>query len=226
MRVVTIKEGLGFKSIGVDLAEIRHPHEPPSHWEIRYHPLMAGERYFPGVSITTDREYAYLYTVIEPTHAMILTRLALDRLTKGVSALSYFGEDGQWKIDPDWRKAKVLIDKGATEMSVRYWPKFKKWVAIHGGPSFPSNEILIRTAPALAGPWSGPSVLYRIPDPARLGKNIFCYAAKEQHQFAADPATALVTYACNSLGDWKTLVTNMEIYHPLPIRLDLSRWLK
>jgi hypothetical protein len=109
-----------------------------------------------------------------------------------------------------------VIDAGATEMTVRYHPDLRRWVAVHGKSDSLGGEIGFHTAEHLEGPWSPWRSVFVAP---HHDKDIFCYAGKEHIEFA-EPGTMLVTYACNSF-DFGKLAGDMTIYRPQVIRLPL-----
>ncbi len=152
---------------------------------------------------------------------MLLARLPLTGLA--ASHLEYLDQNNQWKLGFAPERAFVVMDKGASESSVRYHPDSKIWVAISGEPLFVSNKIVARTAPNLAGPWSAMQTVYEIKElvPSTPGwdKDTFCYAKKEHIEFAQD-ASLFITYVCNSY-QFSKLVSNMSLYRPQPVRVRL-----
>ena len=210
----------GFHGIGVTLARIRNPSEDPARWTIDYLRVASSTTVAPGVAAMVKREYVYLFAVLDDaahkTQPLILTRVAVDRLDDPASTIEYLAKDGSWKRGLNYKDARIVIDAGATEMSIRYHPELRRWVAIQGKSASLAGEIGFRTSERLDGPWSPWRSLFV--QPSRR-KDIFCYAAKEHIEFAG-PGTALVTYACN-LFDFGKLATDMTIYRPQVIRLPL-----
>ena len=148
---------------------------------------------------------------------MILTRIPLRRLGEAESSIEHLNQDGAWIKGLDWEHATVVMDKGATEMSVRYHAAQKQWVALQRKNGFASSEVIVRTAPELSGPWSAPRTMFRFPEmtagAAQFDKNTFCCAAKEQSQLQSSPGNIVFTYVCNSSNFGKQIV-NMAIYRP------------
>ena len=98
-------------------------------------------------------------------------------------SVQILAEDDIWKSGFDPAHAKRVMARGASEMSVRYHPDLKKWVAVMNAPEFLSAKVILRTAPQLPGPWTEGKVSYQIPDvqpnaPA-YDRDTFCYAGKE-----------------------------------------------
>lgn len=213
---------LGFEGIGVLLAEIDNPQEPPRHWTIRYRPLASGNAVFPGVSAVIRGEYVYLYAVLDgpahKDHPMILTRVPLRLLDDPGAAIEYLNKSGGWTRGAAAEDAAVVMKDGATELSVRPGAN-GQWVAVQSKPEFGSDEIVARTAADPAGPWSAPRTVFRIPDMAQR-RDVFCYAAKEQVQFRTSSGDAVLTYVCNALDPAK-LTDDMEIYRPKAVLVKL-----
>jgi len=208
-----------FQTVGVYLAVISNPLAPPDKWQIEYLKLSAGTVLYPGSTIVLDGDFAYLFTVKETAapkrQQMILTRLSLAKMDRREVSLEYFAKNKSWKRGIDGDDAAVVIETGHSEMSVRYHPETQQWVAVSGG-DFLSGQIMIRTAPALTGPWSERQAIYEFPEmsdrnPSR-DPDTWCYAVKEHIEFAQADAL-LVTYACNSFK-FEKLIANTDIYRP------------
>lgn len=218
----------GFEMIGVRLAKIANPLDDPTRWTVKYLDLSDSKVAFPGVATIVSGDHVYLYTVLDDaqhkSHPMILARIPIAQLDRPRDAIEYLANDGTWKAGGGWQDARIIIDRGATEMSVRYHASIKKWIAVQNGPQPFSHEIVIRKAPALEGPWSEPESIYSFPemkksDP-RYDQDTFCYAAKEHAEFTSATGSTVVTYACNSL-ELRKQIENMTIYRPQVFELDV-----
>ncbi len=219
----------GFEGVGVDLAVISNPFLNPDKWSITYHNLVTGKTFFPGISFVKKDSYIYLFTVMDDkeykkNHPMILTRILLDKLEDISANIEYLTKDKKWDKNLSADNALIVMEKGSTEMSVRYDENRKKWLAVYNKPEFFSNEIILRTAINIEGPWSEPVSIYKIPEMTlsnnNYDKDTFCYAAKEHQQFGSSN-NLLITYACNSLSFTK-LVNNMNIYVPKSVIFNLD----
>jgi hypothetical protein len=83
-----------------------------------------------------------------------------------------------------------LFDSVPNEMSAAWNQHLGLFVAVHAYLREP--QIVLRTAPALTGPWSEPEVIAR---PERIGKDDLIYAAKEHPELARDGGRVIyVTY--------------------------------
>ena len=216
---------LGFEVCGTDLARVSGIESDPQQWKIKYYPLVEESVHAsPSASTLIDGDNLYIYTLYEQgSRPQILTRIPLKGLNDPKGNLQYLGNDDQWHNGIDPAKAKAVMNKGASEMSVRYHPELKKWVAVLVDPQLFSDKILFRTAPAMSGPWTDGDVIYRIPilqkDNAKHDPDTFCYAGKGHPEFEK-PGQLLFTYVCNTMKP-KKLETEPYIYFPQVVQLPM-----
>src|SRR5262249_2953558 len=110
-----------------------------------------------------------------------------------------------------------LFDQGHTEFSVHLDAATGRVVVVQP-LGFPQGDVVMRTAPALAGPWSAPSVVSRPPEERCDG--VLTYAAKA-HPEIRSPAlggAVAVTYATNNLSFF-ALASDTSLYFPRFVRL-------
>ncbi len=222
-QVVTKPEGgpFGFELRGVTLARIANPGDDPQHWSIKYLDLASDGVVFPGVAAIVSPPWVYLFAVLaddaHPEHPMILTRLAIKHLDAPSSAIEYLAKDGSWKPGLNWHDARLVIDRGQTEMSIRYHPEIREWIAVQQRPGI-GTGIGVRTAYHLEGPWSSFQSEYSIPEALNTRDNkTFCYAAKEHIEFARED-NLVVSYVCNS-SDFAKLTGDTSLYRPRVVRI-------
>lgn len=216
---------LGFEVCGTDLAKVTGISGDPQTWKISYFPLV-GERVHanPSASAVLQGDYVYLYTMYEQgSRPQILTRIPLKGLGEPNKSLQYLGSDDQWHDGLEPAKAKVVMNKGASEMSVRYHPELKKWVAVMVDPQIFSDKVILRTAPEMAGPWTEGEVIYKIPilqktDP-KYDPDTFCYAGKEHPEFEKS-GELVFTYVCNTMKP-KKLEAEKYIYFPQVVHMPM-----
>src|SRR6185437_12779274 len=123
-------------------------------------------------------DYAYLFALYETgTRPLLVTRIQLNGLSDPAKNLQYLAADGSWKPGFDPAHAKEVMKTGSTELSIRYHPELKQWLAIMLEPNGFSDKVILRRAPDLTGPWTEGQVIYHIPEmlpgPTR-DKNTFC----------------------------------------------------
>ncbi len=215
---------MDFETCGSDLAEIKHLDRDPQNWDVKIHPLVDdGVKAYPSATTVLDGKYVYLFALWEAgSRPLLATRIPLGGLNDPKAHLEYLAMDGSWKPGFDPAKAEPVMKNGVTELSIRYHPERKQWVAIMFDPAAFSEKIVMRTAPNITGPWTEGEVIHRVaemlPGPAR-DKDTFCYAAKEHPEFEATGAL-LFTYVCNTMNV-PSLVTNQKIYFPQVVRMPM-----
>jgi hypothetical protein len=227
-KIVDLPKGgpFGFEMIGVTLAKVTDPLDVPVHWTVEYLELSDSAVAFPGVTTIVSGDYVYLYTVLDDaqhkSHPMSLARIAIAQLGRPRDSIEYLTNDGTWKAGSGSKNARIIIDRGATEMSIRFHASINRWVAVQNGPQPFSREIVIREAPTLEGPWSEPKPVYSFPEMSkgsqRYDQDTFCYAAKEHPEFSPPGGSMVVTYACNSM-QLRKQTENMSIYRPEVVEL-------
>jgi hypothetical protein len=217
-------DAFGFEIVGTKLATISNALDSPAKWHMSIEQLTDG-RFWSGTSMIPDGQYVLWYTQVsggEGKGYMTVLRVPKDKMALPSSAWEYLRKDGAWKSGLPGEDAMHIIEQAISEMSVRYHPAIRKWVAIVPGPGFPTPQVDIRTGDSPIGPWSNPQKLFEFPEmkSGRPGydKDTFCYATKEHVEFT-DTKIAL-TYVCNSMVLAKT-VANMAIYRPRVMILDL-----
>jgi hypothetical protein len=216
---------LGFEICGADLAHVTDLKKNPQDWKVADFPLVPdGVHANPSASTVIDGDYLYIFTLDETgNRPEILTRIPLSGLDDPKKNLQYLGSDDEWHSGLTPAKAKVVMRNGPSELSVRYHPELKEWIAVHVDPTIFSDKVLLRTSPTLTGPWTDGDVIYRIPE---LQKNspgydsdTFCYAGKEHPEFE-ESGELVFTYVCNSMKP-KKLETNTNIYFPKVVRMKM-----
>ena len=209
---------MDFETCGSDLAQISHLDRDPQQWQVTIRPLVAdGVHAYPSASAVVHDGYAYIFALYEQGgRPLVATRIPLTKLTEPAVNLEYLAKDGTWLKGFEPARAKEVMVHGSTELSIRYHPALHQWTAIMFDPGLFSDKVLLRSAPALTGPWSDGDVIYRVPEmqagPQR-DKNVFCYAGKEHPELERGARDLTFTYVCNTM-DIPGLLTNLNIYRP------------
>ncbi|HEX6880292.1 MAG TPA: DUF4185 domain-containing protein [Terriglobales bacterium] len=221
---VTKEDPLGFETCGSDVVRIGGLDANPQDWTMEYFELVPdGVKAYPSSTTFIEGEYAYIYTLYEAgKRPMVLTRIPLHGLGDPRKNLEYLAQDGNWKSGLDPADAKPVMDNGVSEMSVRYHPEMKKWVAVMIDPHL-TGTILFRTAMDMTGPWSKAETIYTIPEMQKhkpgYDVDTVCYAGKEHPEFEK-AGDLLFTYACNTMKVPK-LAERPDIYFPKVIRMPM-----
>jgi Domain of unknown function (DUF4185) len=178
----------------------------------------------PSASTVIEDNYFYIFTLDEhEKRPEILTRIPLAGLNDPSHNLQYLDTEGKWQPGLEPAKAKVVMEHGASEMTVRYHPDLKKWIALLVDPDIFSAKVLLRASPSLTGPWTSGEVVYNIPE---LQKDLrgydvdtYCYAGKEHPEFEGRDELVF-TYVCNTMKPQK-LVKELNIYFPKVVRMKM-----
>jgi hypothetical protein len=232
-------DGFDFETCGTDLARVSDLDTDPQKWKVAYFPLVPdGAAAYPSATAVVDGDYAYLFALYEKDgRPMLLTRIPVAGLDAPRANLQFLSKDekaaGKWAPGFKPKNALPVMPRGISEMTVRYHPDLQKWLAVMRSPDFSSDAILLRTAPAITGPWSAGEVIYHIPemqknsaahDSSEYDKNVFCYAGKEHPEFEQS-GSLLITYVCNTTKV-PDLATKLKIYVPkvveVPLPADVS----
>ena len=224
-------DGFDFETCGTDLARVSNLDADPQKWKVAYFPLVPDEvAAYPSATAVVDGGYVYLFALYEKeARPMLLTRIPLAGLDTPAKNLQYLAkagkEMGTWQPGFKPKDAMPVMDPGTSEMTVRYHPDIKKWLAVMRAPDLSSDAIVLRTAPAITGPWSPGEVIYHIPELQKespgYDKSVFCYAGKEHPEFER-PGSLVITYVCNTMKV-PDLATNPQIYVPRVVTLPLPQ---
>jgi hypothetical protein len=222
---VTAADPIGFETCGADIARISDLNADPQDWRMEYFSLVAdGVKAYPSATTVVSGEYAYIFALYENTERpLLVTRIPLDGLGNPQKNLQYLAKDGNWKPGFVPADARPVMDNGATELSIRYRPDMKKWIAVMMDPKL-SGNVIVRTAPEMTGPWTQGQAIYRVPelrkDLAGYDSDTFCYAGKEHPEF--EKGDLLFTYVCNTMKVPK-LVEKLDIYYPQVLRVAMPK---
>ncbi len=216
---------LGFSLCGADLARVSGLDRDPQQWDVSIAPLVPeGTDSYPSATTVIDGDYLYVFSLVEFGGCpMALVRIPLSGLSAPSQNLQYLDNDGTWKAGFDPKHAKTIMDNGASEMSVRYHPELKKWVAVMMAPDFTLGRMLFRTADRLEGPWTEGQEIYRVLEMQRnspvYDPDNYCYAGKEHPEFEQKDSLVF-TYVCNTLNVPK-LATHLELYYPQMVEMPM-----
>jgi hypothetical protein len=172
-----------------------------------------------GAATYLDPPYLFLLSVDvkDPgIGSMYLARWHTDSLLNGsAGTLEWWAGDSRaWVSDSELTSVPTAIfDKGATEFSVIYDDETDQYIAVQA-VGFGAADIMIRTAPALTGPWSGLQLVYEPPE--KSDSEIMIYAAKA-HSWASGSGLA-ITY--NTNGPVERIIADTTVYYPRLVKLN------
>lgn len=226
VRATHAESAMGFETCGSDLARVSSVGPDPLKWKISYFPLVPdGVHAYPSASAVVDGDHADLFALDEKgSKSLIAARIPLSGLGDPQANLEYLARDGQWLKGFDPPNARAVMRPGISELSIRYHPELRKWLAVMFAPGPLSEKILLRSAPSATGPWTAGQVIYSVPEmnPGTPGydKQTFCYAGKEHPEF--EHGDLVFTYACNTFAVAK-LATDLNIYFPRAVRMPMPK---
>lgn len=185
-------DGMGIARAKVGQLEFERLHAPDGSYE-----FWKGDQPTYGVFVEQKDGFVYLWGSL-----MTGTFLARTRPGSITDPASYeylveapTAQDP--KREPRWSSTYAptasLFDSVPNEMSATYNRHLGCYVAIH--TFLRENQLVMRTAPALTGPWSEAEVVYR---PPRIKENDLVYAAKEHPELARDDGRIIYVTFVNS----------------------------
>lgn len=182
MSVRATTGGLGFEVFSQEAVLVTNPDAPPSAWNMTRLDMPSGP---PGVIVGSGavlawEEHLYAFSSHEPStpHDIYLVRWPVEKARTGmlVDAQWWGGTDTGW-IGNDAARAlaKPVFKEGQSEFTVHRDAEREEFVQVQT-MGFGRAVIVLRTAPALVGPWSRPMEIHR---PAQNAfQNIMIYQGK------------------------------------------------
>ena len=203
MAIRKVEGGFGFEVAGSDAVWISDADAPPDTWNPVTVASFREPDQVPGsASVLLNGEHVYAFTDV----------------AAGADVLRWPVADvGATPLPP----AEVLAPQPAltgtqVEFTVHHDPLRDVYVHIQS-EGFGGTDLAYRTAPALTGPWSGPTVFHRPPESD--GANAFVYAGKAHPELLG--ADLVLTYVANSF-EFADLFSDPSLYYPRFVRLTLG----
>ncbi len=218
MRVCDSDSGLGFMTCGHAAFLISDIDGDPGEWSISK--LELPDNSFGimlGAATIFEPPYLYAFSVKEPgDHAIYLARWYVDSLLMGsAEAIEWWtGDSSAWvsqsrlTVEP-----AVLFPDGAIELSVVYDARAVQYLAIQT-VGFGAADVMMRTSPALTGPWSALQLVYEPPEKNK--SEVIIYAAKAHPELIG--AGLIITY--NTNAPEKIIIQDTTIYYPRLVTVD------
>jgi hypothetical protein len=214
-----------FELVTDELLEVQNPLEEPNTWKMVRHPLFnrAGWMVY-GVAVQQDRNYIYVfcsdcgYALGGNNNPTILARLPKKALTSVQPGSFEFWTDTEESTHwvKDYHQARVLIEDGASEMSVTAIPGLKGLFAFY--IPGPMQAVLMRHAPKPEGPWSAAVTVCPLP---KTPADRFYYSCKAHPQYSNQKDTVVLTY-CSNTRLLSRLITDSQVYFPTALKVKLS----
>lgn len=218
-RTITTSRGLGFEHVGPAAILVNNPDDEPSEW--RTQPLsippdplgvLLG---FAASFQQGGHVYALGIPATQTTHPIFAARWHINAVDRDNLA------DPEWWAGPrhGWVPASSttprapLFERAQSELTIHFDTTSQRFLSIHT-QGFGPADLVMRAAPALTGPWSGPRPVYRPPEFHR--PNVMIYAGKAHPQLAG--ADLVLTYATNTF-EGREGIRDTNIYFPRFVRL-------
>jgi hypothetical protein len=202
MAVHKVEGGFGFGVIGSDALWIADADAPPASWT----PITVATFREPGrvpgsASVLVEGEFLYAFGDGDGGADLLRWPLA----AVGPQPLP----------EPEVIASPALLAT-QVEFTVHHDPARSVYVHVQS-EGFGGTDLAYRTAPALAGPWSGPTVFHR-PAESDL-EDAFVYAGKAHPELAG--ADLVATYVANSF-EFADLFADPSLYYPRFVRVTLG----
>ncbi len=193
---------LGFASTGWRALLIENPDDDFPQWHtvpVQLPPRVGTVPYgFAGVLVHAGHVYAFGAPDDDKSQPIHAVRWTIDDAHDGrLDRVEFLGR---------------IFGDAQSELTIHFDTASNEFVAVHT-VGFGSADLAIRTAAALAGPWSEPVPVYRPPE---FGQDdIMIYAGKAHPQLGG--AQLVLTYATNSFR-FEDQIEHADIYYPRFVR--------
>ena len=220
MRVCASDSGLGFMTCGHAAFLISDIDGDPGEWSISR--LQLPDNPFGimlGAATIFEPPYLYAFSLKEPgDHSMYLARWYADSVLMGTTqAIEWWtGDSSGWVSDLRLTfEPAVLFPDGETEFSVVYDARTDQYLAIQT-VGFGATDVMMRTSPALTGPWSALQLVYEPPEKSK--PKVMMYGAKAHPELIG--ADLIITYNTNAPEEF--IIQDTTLYYPRLVRVDWS----
>ena len=214
---------LGFDHTGWTAVMVENPDDAPPAWRVR--PLEAPANplgILVGMAAVVQLgEHVYALGSSNPvkSHPIYAARWPAEAVRRGNLGQPEWwgGKRLGWIPDSSMAQRWPLFENGQTELSIHLDPATQRFIGVQS-VGFGSADVMMRAAPALAGPWSAPRMVYRPPEYYR--PRVMIYAAKAHPELTG--ADLVLTYATNTF-DFAEQLADSTIYYPRFVRLTRCR---
>jgi len=217
-----------FAMAGMDVLELRAAGDDPLAWPAAA--LVSTTARFQRANFTLGCAAAYdaaagvvyLLGAAGAQQSAVAARLPAAGLAAGDwAALEYWMPSGAWAAAPaDGAPpaAQPLFAFMPSEATLVWHPFMQLWYVVVANTFVYGADIVLRTAPAVTGPWSDELRVYSVPA-SMLAGGAFCYAGKAHPELSPQGAPELVfSFMCNTQGI-PPLLNRTDIYVPQLIRV-------
>lgn len=218
VRVRDADTDLGFEAFDWSAALVHNPEEDPDAWNItRVDGPKSGMQVIVGASgVIVEDGFLYAFSSLEPgTGRIFLARVPADDAAEGdLSRIRWWSERCGW-VAPEQAEASAtpVFTHLGTACTVHFDERSGRYINLRT-LGFGEADVVMRTAPALTGPWSSDTLLYAPPEKSK--PDIWIYQGKAHpHLTGAD---LVATYCTNSF-EFADLFSDEDLYYPRFLRL-------
>jgi len=181
----------GFESAGWTARLVTAPDDDPLQWVLQ--PVQEpanGWGVQLGGAVVSGGEVVFVYGIRGNPHQIFVAQLQASDVAAGDLSRPAWWQGQRYEVGAE---PVTIIADGAPEFSVHHDAQRKAWVMIesHG---YGDSTIVLRTAPAPEGPWTGPEEVFHPPESD--APEAFVYAAKGHPGLSG--ADMVVTYVPSS----------------------------
>ena len=218
-RVRATNTGIGFASVGWAAWMVDDLQADPSTWKIVRldtpgNPLgvLIG---FAAVLRLDNHVYAFGSQDPVKSHPIHAVRWPVQQMGRGdlASPEWWAGHGLGWVSDSSSQPRQPIFENGQSELSIHRDAATGRFLAFQT-QGFGPADVMIRAAPLLSGPWSGPRLIYRPADYYR--PNVMIYSAKAHPELTG--ADLVLTYSTNTF-EFAEHFSDKKIYYPRFVRL-------
>jgi hypothetical protein len=124
---------------------------------------------------------------------------------------------------------KVLMSPGFTEGTLRYHASTNQWIALftdeNSNGGYPANQAYYSLSSLITGNFTSQESLFAFPEMATSNPdyiaNAMCYAVKEHVEYESTSTPLVFTYACNDETSDGQIYTDMNLYRPEMVGMNL-----
>jgi hypothetical protein len=223
--LVVHEEGGGSLGFGIGKTVVIHVKNPldddPFAWKSVTVDVPFTSAELQWAAATSYDEHAgmvYILGMRAQTDAVLARIRADDLVSDRLAAMEVLRSDGTFvHASPEAAPGMKMLFNGMVAETSLFWNGvLKQWYVLIIPPFM--NQVKIRTASELAGPWSAERNIYAIPAPF-VQHNNFAYAPKAHPELATSPNEIIWTYNSNALD---SINPPTPIYIPQVIRTIIS----
>ena len=205
----------GFEGAGWTARRVARPDDDPLDWVLE--PVQEPANSFGmqlGEAAVAEGSTVYVFATRGNPHQVFVARMDADALVAGDLSAPEWWQGERYEVDA---APATIIPDGAPEFSVHHDSGRNEWVMIesHG---YGDSTVVLRTAPAPEGPWSGPEEVFHPPESDAPAP--FVYAAKGHAELTG--ADMVVTYVPSSF-DPIAPADEPRLYYPRFVRVNWKK---